>query len=636
MTAFSVWHGKLPNATSARTRTLSTSRKGIAAVVYPSPELSTKSKLDSCQPIGNDDCPTADRHARFPCRLSHIPITMSLKVRRTLGNLLLLFALTFPAFGSAQNETQRRLTPEEVEAWRQDLHSLLEAISRVHPNPFYRTSAAELDSVTRSLAADLPRLTRAEAIVGLMRIVATLHDGHSAIHPAFAQNLGFHYLALELYQFSDGVFVRRADSANAALAGAQVLSIGRLNIDSAMRLAGGVISHENDYWVRRWAPFYLTIPEITEALGITERLTETEMTVRRDGVQKSVRVRIAGELRPPAGHSIGSEVDRRTWVDMQPPGVSAALWTTHAGDPYWVEYLAANHMVYVSYRGIVSKPDGESNPAFFERVFKMVDTLAVDSFVLDLRENGGGNNFFNRGVVRGIVQRPKIDRPGHLFVVTSRATFSAAQNLVIELERYTNAALVGEPTGNATNFGGDNVPVTLPKTGLTVSISSLWWSAPNPRDRRESVSPQVAVDMSSSDYRRGLDPTLAAINRRVSEPSLEASLESDMARNDTLAAQELVKSFRDSPENRFVSAEPIVNALGYRLLNQHDTVRATAVFRLNTSLFPESANAHDSLGEAYERGGDKVAAIRSYKRALAIDPGFASSRAGLARLGGRL
>src|ERR1700730_11757208 len=116
VTACSVWHGKLPNATSARTRTLSTSRKGIAGGVYASPELSTKSKLDSCQPIGNHDCPTADRHARFPCRLSHIPITMSLKVRRTLGNLLLLFALTFPAFGSAQNETQRRLTPEEVEA----------------------------------------------------------------------------------------------------------------------------------------------------------------------------------------------------------------------------------------------------------------------------------------------------------------------------------------------------------------------------------------------------------------------------------------------------------------------------------------------------------------------------------------
>jgi hypothetical protein len=560
---------------------------------------------------------------------------MSQFARRTLANFLLPFAVCLPAFADAQDETANRLTPAQVADWRQDLRTLAAAIPRVHPNPFYRTSRAELDSVTRALDAELPNLTRAQAIVGLMRLVATLHDGHSAIHPAFAENLGFHYLPVELYPFSDGVFVRRADSTNAALVGARVLRIGDLGIDSAMKLVGSVISHENEYWVRRWAPFYLTIPEITEALGITESLTQTEMTVERNGVTNTVSIRRAGELRPPSGHhGGGSEIDRSGWVDMRPPAVPAALWATHTGEPYWVEYLPANRMMYVGYRGIVSKPEGESNAAFFERVFKMTDTLPVESMVLDLRENGGGNNFFNRAVVRGIIQHPKIDRPGHLYVVISGATFSAAQNLVVELERYTNAVFVGEPTGNATNFGGDNVPVTLPKTGLSVNISSLWWPAPDPRDRRESIRPRIAVEMSSTDYRRGTDPVLAVIDRRSSEPSLDVGLEGAMERKDTLAARRLITSYQDNPENRFVAAEPVVNTVGYRFLNRGDFARAIMIFRLNTVFFPGSANAYDSLGEAYERSGDKVAAIASYKRAVALDPGFSTSRAAIARLGG--
>lgn len=555
-------------------------------------------------------------------------------IRACLAHLLLFFSFCLPGISEAQSKTTQRLTPEQVEGWRQDLQTLAEAIPNVHPNPFFRTSRTEFDAATRGLSSDLPNLTRAQAIVGLMRLVATLHDGHTAIHPAFAQNLGFHYLPLELYSFSDGVFIRQADRANAGVVGARVLRIGRFSIDSAMQLVGTVISHENEYWVRRWAPFYLTIPEITEALGITEKVTETPLVLERNGVLETVHVPVAGELRPPPTHTVGSDVDRREWVNMHQPTSPAPLWTTHTGEPYWVEYVAANRMLYVGYRGIVSKPDGETNTRFFERVFRMADTLPVESFVLDLRENGGGNNFFNRGVVRGIIERRNIDRPGHLYVVIGRATFSAAQNLVMELERYTDALFVGEPTGGATNFGGDNVPVALSRTGLTVNVSSLWWPALNPRDRRESILPQVSVDMASTDYSRGADPVLAAIGRRLSEPSLDVSLESAMTSDDTVAAARLIKAFRDNPENRFVSAERLVNTVGYRFITRGDLVRATAIFRLNTASFPESANAYDSLGEAYERSGDKVSALAAYKRALTLDPRLASSQEGIVRLVG--
>jgi cytochrome c-type biogenesis protein CcmH/NrfG len=53
---------------------------------------------------------------------------------------------------------------------------------------------------------------------------------------------------------------------------------------------------------------------------------------------------------------------------------------------------------------------------------------------------------------------------------------------------------------------------------------------------------------------------------------------------------------------------------------------------LNVELFPQSANAYDSLGEAYMRNGQRALAIENYQRSLALDPGNANAERMLAQL----
>jgi cytochrome c-type biogenesis protein CcmH/NrfG len=56
------------------------------------------------------------------------------------------------------------------------------------------------------------------------------------------------------------------------------------------------------------------------------------------------------------------------------------------------------------------------------------------------------------------------------------------------------------------------------------------------------------------------------------------------------------------------------------------------VFELNVAAYPRSANAHDSLGEAYLRAGRRAEAIRSYRRSVALDPGNRNAVAKLREL----
>jgi hypothetical protein len=87
--------------------------------------------------------------------------------------------------------------------------------------------------------------------------------------------------------------------------------------------------------------------------------------------------------------------------------------------------------------------------------------------------------------------------------------------------------------------------------------------------------------------------------------------------DDAVAAYKEIQS-RDPLEPAIV--ETRLNELGYDLLNNSKTNEAIAIFKLNTQLYPESANAYDSLGEAYKLGGNKELAIKNYERSLELDP----------------
>jgi tetratricopeptide (TPR) repeat protein len=76
---------------------------------------------------------------------------------------------------------------------------------------------------------------------------------------------------------------------------------------------------------------------------------------------------------------------------------------------------------------------------------------------------------------------------------------------------------------------------------------------------------------------------------------------------------------REKPLNGAVQ-EARLNDLGYSLLREKRVAEAIAVFKVNTELYPQSANVYDSLGEAYLANGDKELAAANYKKSLELDP----------------
>jgi len=95
----------------------------------------------------------------------------------------------------------------------------------------------------------------------------------------------------------------------------------------------------------------------------------------------------------------------------------------------------------------------------------------------------------------------------------------------------------------------------------------------------------------------------------------------------------LKKQYDKPGSTAYDFSEPVLNRLGYRLLNQNKLNEAIAIFKLNVDTYPNAANPYDSLAEAYMREGSTDRAIENYTLSLARNPGNANAYSMLAQLG---
>lgn len=173
-----------------------------------------------------------------------------------------------------------------------------------------------------------------------------------------------------------------------------------------------------------------------------------------------------------------------------------------------------------------------------------------------------------------------------------------------------------------------------------VQTSALYdetWSKTSAGWKRSAVenvrSCTALVDDKRVDISRPFDPEAPAYNPHDPHPRtpLADALYPVFKEQGAAAGLEQFRSLRTS--QAYYVTETSMNGLGYRLLGEKKAAEAVAVLKLNTELYPRSANTYDSLGEAYLAAGDQKAAVENYRRSLALNPKNDNARAILRKLG---
>ena len=439
-----------------------------------------------------------------------MPSEMESRGRLTLLSALVGAVIGFlaPAATSAQNGDLLR--PAEVRDWREDLAYLRAQMPRHHANLFHTMTRQQFDSALAAIETRLPTLARHQVIVELQRLAALIGDGHSNVGPWRDSVIAFHSLPVAFYWFAEGLIIRAADSSHRDLLGSRVVAIGEQSIDSAVARVRPLISRDNEMGVRAFTPFLLAMPEVLHATGIVSDMRQVPLVVESHGRRRTIVVAPAGLFPMLTGDADRSWLPRPGWIDAR-DGAAIPLWLSDPSNPYWYTYRNEQRTLYCQINTIQHK-EGDSLGGFMARAIAAADSAGAERFVLDLRLNGGGNGDLNRYILLPLI-KSRYDVPGHFFVLTGRRTWSAAQMLVTELQKYSTAVFAGEPTASRGNHYGDSYRIIMPHSGVTVRVSTLWHQYLDSRDTRPMIQPDIPAPLAFSDYATGRDPALEATSR---------------------------------------------------------------------------------------------------------------------------
>ena len=523
----------------------------------------------------------------------------------------------------ATTQLHAAMAPEALIRFQSDLDTLAIELPKRHANLFHTTTRERFEQEVAALRERLPTFDEQQALIGLTRITALARDGHTALFllpfPGAPAVRGVTQLPIQFYAFDDGVRVIAIDKAHQALLGARLTRVGEAAIDDIRPRIEELLPQDNAMGRAEYLAWYLALPDVLNSVGAAPDRSKVRLQFEQAG--KSQTIELAPmTAEPDAGWAtrlITLPGPRDAWIGAA-DAAPTPRWLRDSGKAYWFE-RDVDGLVYAQIN-LMRDTGDQSFADFSAALLAQVATDESARLVLDLRFNRGGNGDLIWPMIYAVIRHDAVNRPGHLFVITSRRTFSAAQMFANALEKHTKAVFVGEPTGSSPNHYGEVGQLKLPGAGVT-AIYSQYYYQHNPADRRPWIPPHLSAPLHYQDLASGRDPAMDAIEHFTAPPDAVALLrpELDAGKPATALAHfaTATAAWRNPWRNLF---ETQLNDYGYQLIAKKRMDDATLVLKLVTDLYPESANAWDSLGEVNGLADHRARAAYCYARSLRLDP----------------
>jgi hypothetical protein len=390
--------------------------------------------------------------------------------------------------------TLQTATPDASrdERWAADVAFLGEMLPRLHIDPFTKTDAAQWEARVADLSAKVGTLNDDAVRLRLMELVALIGDAHSSI----GSKERLRQLPIRLEFFGDDLRVLAVDQRCAELAGGRVVRIGHTGIADCLASVRPLVACETESWFRHQAPGMLANADLARSLGFADSTGAVEITVMAEsGDEFTGRLAV-----PDSGQAVAFEI-------LEPAPEARPLCRSENGN-YWFRYLPDERTFYLQYNRC--REDGARSIADFTRdAMAALDSIAVDRFVLDVRFNSGGGSGLLGGLMKDVATRQAAGRIASCFVITGRATFSAAALDALDFRQATGALVAGEPMGNKPNRCGQLNSFVLPNSGLKVWYSTKKFNRV-PGDP-PILQPDLPAERTWDDYVAGRDPVLERI-----------------------------------------------------------------------------------------------------------------------------
>ena len=413
-------------------------------------------------------------------------------------------------------QTSGNTVKDRNEKWIEDLDFLAEKIPKIHKSLFHSMTKEQFEDFVCSLKRNIPNLTDNQIMTEFIRLGAMIGDGHSRIQPQT-----FHIFPIKTYIFKDGLYAIDAFDEYKDVIGMKLVKIGGKNLDEVYKAIEPLVQRDNEMQVKSLIPLFMQVPEALNGTGIIPDTDSTDFTFENtNGNLRTINVKSVS-------YGSYSQV-----MNSRPVKDDVPLYRRNPEKFYWFTYLKDTKTFYFQYNVVRDDPN-DTSINFLKRLGDFVNSHYIDRFVVDIRNNGGGNLFTSIPFSKFIEENHKINQRGKLFVIIGRRTFSAASYFTSSLEYNTKAIFFGEPTGASPNHYGDPQRIVLPNSKIEAFLSTTYWENSFPFDKRQWTAPDSDIELTSRDYFENRDPVLEAVLNYKPEPMPQVKLTSAEIKNIT-------------------------------------------------------------------------------------------------------
>lgn len=387
----------------------------------------------------------------------------------------------------------------DTKEWLIDLDTFEDGLLNRHKNPDWisaKTSsliAKKIDSLRNEVIKSKGDVDKDIMRVGLMKISALIGDGHTRI-ANYVDDVG--QLPLEVEWFDDGLYITEIEQTKSPALGSKVIGIGGFEIGDVITKISAIAPQMDGRTNKLYLETYITKPGLLYGLGISKRADRATFNLL-DSVGNEVKLEIRLSEDKPTSISLVETIDK------------VPLHKKNPTLPFWYEYDQANKLIYFNYNSIRDAPNLKFNH-FVDSLMNFTNSVEVEKFIIDIRDNLGGNNLLTIKLVSEIKKNEKINKKGVLYCITNHRTFSAAICFAGNLATKTNVTFVGSEMGDTNNLLGDARFVKMKYNKIVWWVSDLYWENTFYQDPNY-IKPEITHALSINEFLKGESPLIQEI-----------------------------------------------------------------------------------------------------------------------------
>lgn len=382
--------------------------------------------------------------------------------------------------------------------WIGDLEAIVPALERVHPDPFHGVSREAVSAAVDALKATVPTASDEELLVGIMELMAMLgaegREGHTGAFVWGTGTYATHTLPLRLWSFPEGSAVVADLPPYEELVGKVIATLDGRPFEAVVAALEPLMPRDNDATLTLLAPRFLLTTEILLGAGLIDDGTHVELSFT-DAPESLVEVTAI----PTADYN-----EWATPYGLHLPTRPDVPWLARSEEPIWTRADDGGATLYIQYNRVT-----RLGASALEPITTAIADPAVRRVIVDIRHNFGGETDGYLPIAEALAAGAAA-WPDGLFVMTGRNTFSAATLFAADLAARTEVTIVGEPMGGSPTLYGDTEEVTLPWSGIALTVATGYYEVVE-GDTRIDLPVDLPVSLTLADYLAGRDPALEAI-----------------------------------------------------------------------------------------------------------------------------